>query len=287
MRSLYNQGNVNTSLLNLVPNSTCTLSFRVFSQPEDTKEEFYVPIAQHVLAILKGLCTRLEHLEGITIRLPPREALDSQTLLHKHRLHSITVIEPKFTLDELRRLCTGQSLTSLSFAVPSDAVVTTTPRIALKTVRSLALRGNWAPISTALTSLVVPHLRTIKLSVDSHRYASFNGDMSSFCARLASGQFPAVDDVQVALQEPKVLKPPPGSQITRPLFGLMMGVRKPFTVPVPLLQLRGLRRVSIQYSLSYLEFTFTPDALHPFANAWPNLEHFCLSFPEVRDGSLP
>ena len=76
---IYDQGNVDTSLLNLVPQSTRVMNFRVFSQPEGTHERYDPRIEREMLAILKGLCTRLEDLEAVTIRLPPggcREAVD-------------------------------------------------------------------------------------------------------------------------------------------------------------------------------------------------------------------
>ena len=70
----------------------------------------------------------------------------------------------------------------------------------------------------------------------------------------------------------------------RPVCSLRLRASQPFTVPAELLQLRGLRSVSIQYFLPYLTFTCAPDAFHPFAQAWPSLENLCLDFYESRRG---
>ena len=145
-------------------------------------------------------------------------------------------------------------------------------------------------ILLAISSLVIPRVQTIKLVINFPRQASLRDDISSVCADLASGRFPALDDIRFVLQEPRELKLPPGSQIMRPVCSLRLRASQPFTVPAELLQLRGLRSVSIQYFLPYLTFTCAPDAFHPFAQAWPHLENLYLDFCDERPSagiSLP
>ena len=286
---IYNEGNVDTSLLNLVPESTRVMNLRVFSQPEGTHERYDPRIEREMLAILKGLCTRLEDLEAVTIRLPPggcREAVDLESLFIKHHLHSITVIEPMLPLDKLYPLCEHSSLTALSFTIHSDAVATTTP-LTFQSVQNLTVQGSWISINAALISLFTPRVCAIKLVVDDPYHKSLSDDMSSCCAHLASDRLPALDDIQFVLQEPMELKPAPGSLIIPLVCSYRRPRRAPFPVPVPLLQLRGLRSVSMQYSLPYIKFICTPDALRPFAQAWPGLENLCLTLHDSLEYSLP
>ena len=55
----------------------------------------------------------------------------------------------------------------------------------------------------------------------------------------------------------------------------------------PLLRMRSLRSIAIQYLLTHYTFTCAPDALLPFTQAWPNLEHLCVHFYSSRGGCRP
>ena len=266
LRRYGDSDNVDLVRIHLISSSTRTLFFRVVYPRQYYGLDPGPELARKLFDIYEDLCSRLPALNHVEAYLPWSGGTIDLSLFRSHHLRTLHVNAPALTLDALRPLRAQSLLTHLSFTASPNTVVSRT--LTLKSVQSLHIYGPCKAISHTLASLVVPRAHTMSLQIETHASPSLSTDMPHCCSSITSDRFPALHTLNIdAHGEEKQ-----GFPVCRPttIAGTLS------THIAPLLQLRGLRNVSVGISLVYYKLTPEPDPLPPFLEAWPELQRLQL-----------